>query len=203
MLRALCPSLGMLDENLEAQDHQGNESGENSVAKEIRRATDHCKRARYDAIEYDTTKCGELFDEFRAKYESIFSEDVYGLKDALRAGGEARALVEANANLKQRRDDVIQQLDVACNKFRDAVAQLIHCTPMLSARIEKKRTERFRFILKTALVVVGILSATAGWMVKSYFDYKASKYRSQEAAVVQHGPAPALPAPVLPTAIKP
>jgi hypothetical protein len=188
LLRALRPSLGILDESLEQQDHSISASGETPFEREVRRGTDHCKRAMYDAIEYDTMRCGEVYDLFCEKYRPLFDHNIDGLADALDAAGAAKELVEQNANLRQPREELIGELDTACGKFRDAMRRLNRQIPVFNAIADKKQREiqkdRITRIRWWVSLIVGIVFSGALFgSVKMYVDSKASSSIRPDASI--------------------
>lgn len=132
LLRAECQEIPQLDEAFESQHHEPR--GSRSVfALEVRRAIDHCKRAKYDAIEFDTVICNERLDLFKKDYRLIFADNIDGLLEALKAAREAQKLLASGKANRSRREIYLADLDSVCERLLAAQDNLEVLRPVLNA----------------------------------------------------------------------
>lgn len=136
LLRAVCPAVLVPDEAEEDQDHDSVHSS-NTSDTEVRRAIDHCKRAKYDAIEFDTIVCLERCDEFIEEYRQIIADDIPGLPEALRGARSAQATILEARNDNSRRGEYLDELDKNCAVVLRAYDALDALRPILNAKRER------------------------------------------------------------------
>ena len=205
LLRATCPDTPQLDELKEAQHHYADPV--DGADREIARAIDHCKRAKYDAIAFDAHGAIRWLDLFKEDYRLILGEDILGLPDALLAANDAEAIIvfgKANAN---RRAEHLNTLDQLCLNLQNAERFLEALRCKLNAKRNAKqaeleerqraqedkkrqdRTTRFRWIV--GLIVTAITSAAAIGIVKLYVDAKATQTAKPDATL--NAPPPSHP----------
>lgn len=202
-----------VDELRETQHHVDSKPDD----RELKRALDHCVRAKYDAVAFDAHGAVKWLDLFKEDYRLILVEENPTITLALTSAERAQRTM-AQAKIDHHfRDRYVKELEASCSQLREAQGLLNGMIPQLAAKVaakkreeddrareaedraRKERVDRFRWRVGTVIAIVAILSTTAGWVVKSYFDYKAAKLHSEEvkAAQVRQTPAP-LPAPTKP-----
>lgn len=178
LLRYECPDIPQADELQEPQHH-------NQDATELKRALDHCVRAKYDAVAFDAHGAVKWLDLFKEDYSLILHEETSGLQDALRSAEDARrtmAFCRVNPN---QREAYAAALDQSCALLRHAEDTLEALKPQLNARRDKQKREleekqrqervaRFRWIV--GLIVTAIFSATAIGIVKMVLDSKSPSH---------------------------
>jgi len=153
LLRALCPEIDQSSQPDEDVHHAPPRPGEDPQKLEIRRAIDHCRRGRYDAVEYDTMTCLLELDLFKNDYRFVLGDDVPGLPAALKVARIAQRLVEdgKEPTRHKRRENGLDELEQECNSLTEAYRGLDDLRPVLNAKRFKNR-----------LVLVGVFGACAG-----------------------------------------
>lgn len=163
LLRAVCPGVEQQDENggQASSHHDDDRPGDDSAQLEIRRAIDHCKRARYDAIEYETLQRLKKINLFLDDYRLVLSPEMPGVQEALEAAYDAQQLVsgvdqgprraevakqasslpeptkQSRPNPRRERD--LDRLDGACGALRAAERKLALLRPALNIKLEQKK----------------------------------------------------------------
>lgn len=161
LLRAECPNIPQLDESFESQEHDPQEDDQTYFQREVHRATDHCKRAKYDAIEFDVIDCQERLSEFKYDYKQIIADDIEGLLAALKAANEAQRLLSCGKTQRARRERYLEALDAVCVCLREAYGTLDALRPVLNAKMARADSSNRKWKITTAIAVVAALAAIA------------------------------------------
>jgi hypothetical protein len=176
VLRALCPAIAQTDETDTTQSHDSDHPGESHSDAEVRRATDHCKRARYDAIEYETIQRLKKVTLFQEDYRLVISPEMPKVNEALQAAYDAQQMVEGEPGKDPdpRREKNLDALDRLCESLKLAERGLATIRPVLNIKLEDRqrqdRTSRRRWIATTIIAVLALLSASAIGITKIYLD---------------------------------
>jgi len=194
VLRALCPAIAQTDETDTTQSHDSDRPGESHPDAEVRRATDHCKRARYDAIEYETIQRLKKVTLFQEDYRLVISPEMPKVNEALQAAYDAQQMVEGEPGKEPdpRREKNLDVLDKLCESLKLAERGLATIRPILNTKREEKQREqeerqrqervtKFRWQVGIAITVLGILCTTTFGIVKILSDAKGASPQSVDA----------------------
>jgi hypothetical protein len=120
---------------------------------EAEKVKDHCKRAEYDAVEYETLELLGRFDTFLRDYRVAVSEELH-LEKPLMAAYELKQRSEARrttGDFRSSDEDIGDLLDCAV-VLKDGMARLEAMRPVLNARLETRQRHRKRL---GAVILVG------------------------------------------------
>jgi len=155
LLRAECPTVTQLDEATESQHHDANEK--QWADREIRRAIDHCRRAKYDAIAFDVHGAIEWLELFKRDYRLILDQDIVGLPEALHVAEDAKRVIvygEANPSLRERH---LTTLDQSCAVLKNSLNSLESLRFQLNAKRNRAMRNRLACIAGIVLAAAGVL----------------------------------------------
>jgi hypothetical protein len=166
LLRAECPEIGQLDESNELQHHDPPKDRQSNFDRELRRAIDHCKRAKYDAIEYDTVVCQEQLNLFKRDYRLVIADDIEGMATALKTANAAQRLLASGEANPVRREQYLDSLDEVCNQLLESIDGLEALRPILNAKLERKQNARRWAMFTIAIAILAALAGSAAAVAK-------------------------------------
>ena len=148
ILRDECPEIPQEDAARESQHHS---DGGNGIGRDIERAIDHCKRAKYDAIAIDVAAVKKWLEVFKEDYRLILDETIPGLEEGVRAADEADRMInicDANPN---DRSKYAEKLDELCASLHNAERVLESKRFQLNAKRDRRIKEEEEARLKAEL----------------------------------------------------
>jgi hypothetical protein len=194
LLRAQCPDVNLEPQPDENEHHAVPQPGDDPAETEIRRAIDHCRRGRYDAIEYDTLVYLERMNLFKKDYRFVLGEEIAGLPAALQTARKAQDLVEDghDSAKHKRREQGLDELDQTCSTLITAYKNLDALRPILNSR-------RWKSILVLVIAGAAALGTCVGASVALANRYSSRNTPPTQSTYVAPRQVTSPSAPIVPT----
>jgi hypothetical protein len=140
MLCALSGNSGeRFDSSFEAQDHHDSASHGASATDELRRAVDHCRRARYDAIDLEVLHFMEAVRLVKRDYRLVYftGDTEKRFNELLVAARKAESLAKEarqGVGVGSKRADYVDALDNQRAALAKAIEDIEGCRHQLNAQ---------------------------------------------------------------------
>lgn len=147
---------------LKASDPTKNEDID-AVKDEIKKALNHCQRAKFDAVEIWITYLLEEIRSFEETYSHI-KETQDAIKDyaeCLSKAQQAADELKSISDDEKNREEYYKKIDPHYKSLKEVVNKLKKAKPLIATLVEannkKKKKDTRRFVITTILGLIGLI----------------------------------------------